>query len=467
MVVSRRAAGLVTAAIVLSACAGRQRVGADDEPNTPGRADGIARPTTAGGFTNAAGIYQQMGLIAPAQPVAFVGTVRYVATATADTTLALVAVSLQNRALTFARDNDRYRAVYEVRAEFRRGAETVRRIDAQQVVRVASYRETSRGDESVIFQQTLGLAPGQYTLSLAVRDAGSARSSVQEVALTVPRVGPSGLSSPITVYEATPRLFVDSAPRLVASPRATFTFGRDTAAGVYLEGYGVGAALPVRLTVLGERGAALWTGTASLARRGALFSGVVSVPLAPLGVGRVVTLVANRADTRDSTRTPMFVTFGDELPVTTFDDMVSFLRYFGSPVRVSALRRAAPAERATAWAEFLRATDPLPTTPQNEALRDYFARIAGANVRFRQEGGAGWLTDRGMVYVTLGDPDQIYQQGGTDLNARGRAQIWEYRDDRVQLVFIDQSGFGRWRLTPASQNEFRSLARRRELSATR
>jgi GWxTD domain-containing protein len=462
----RRIAGLLTAATLLSACAGRRQ----PDPGGPSGGDGPrpargARAPGPSGFGDAAGIYQSMGLIAPSAPVPFVGTVRYVAAASPDSTIVLLALSLANRALTFARDNDRYRAVYEVRAEFRQGTQPARRIDAQQVVRVASNREVGRGDESVIFQQTLALAPGDYTMSLAVRDAGSARSSVQEVAVTVPRFGPADLSSPITVYEATPRVSADSAPRLVASPRATFTFGRDTAASVYLEGYGAGAALPVRLTLLGERGAALWTDTASLARRGALFSGLVRVPLAPLGVGRVVTLLAERGDTRDSARTAMFVSFGDELPVTTFEDMLNYLRYFGALARREALRTAPPAGRAAAWAEFLRASDPTPSTPQNEALRDYFARLAQANLRYREEGGQGWLTDRGMVYVTLGDPDQIYQQGGSDVNTRGRAQIWEYRDDRVQLVFVDQSGFGRWRLTSSSENEFRLLARRREQAA--
>lgn len=452
----------MVAALWLSACAGRRRVD-PDAPAGDARPGAPLRPGTPGALGNAASIYQRMGLLAPASPVPFVGTVRFVATARPDSTLALLAVSLQNRALTFARDNDRYRAAYEVRAEFRRGTQLVRRIEAQQVVRVANFRETGRGDESVIFQQTLPLAPGQYTLSLAVRDGGSARSAVQEATVTVPQLAASGLSSPITIYEATPRASTDSVPQLVASPRATFTFGRDTAASIYLEGYGAGAALPVRLTMRGEQGATLWSSTVLLPRRGLLFSGVVPVPLAPVGVGRVVTLVANRADSRDSSGTPMFVTFGEELPVTTFEEMVSYLRYFGSGVRTATLRGTPAANRAAAWGEFYRATDPTPATPENEALRDYFARIALSNVRYREEGGNGWLTDRGRVYVSVGDPDQVYQQGGAaDVNTRGRAQIWEYRDDRVQLVFIDQSGFGRWRLTPASENDFRMLARRRE-----
>ena len=464
----RRSADLAAAALalasLLASCAGRQQV----NPDTPELGVPVVGPrgggAVVGSFGSPSAIYQRMGLLAPASPVAFVGTVRFVATARPDSTLALVAVSLQNRALTFVRDGDRYRAAYEVRAEFRRGAQLVRRVEAQQVVRVANVRETTRGDESVIFQQTLLLAPGAYTLTMAVRDGGSVRSASQEATVTVPALdGALALSSPITVYEATPRASVDSAPRLVASPRATFTFGRDTAAAVYLEGYGTGSGpLPVRLTVRADRGAVLWTGTASLARRGALFSGVVPVPLAPLGVGRVATLVARRADSPDSAATPLFVTFGDELPLTSFEEMTSYLRYFADGPRLEALRRAPAAGRAAAWGEFFRATDPTPSTPENEALRDYFTRIGQANARFREEGGSGWLTDRGRVFVTIGDPDQMYQQGGTaDVNARGRAQVWEYSDERVQLVFVDQSGFGRWRLTPASESDFQLLARRR------
>lgn len=458
----RRSAGLAAAALALAGCAGGRQPDPDGlEPGVPVRG-GRGEPVV-GSFGTPAAIYQRMGLIAPAAPVPFVGTVRFLGTAHPDSTLALVAVSLQNRALTFARDGDRYRASYEVRAEVRRGAQVVRRVEAEQVVRVASVRETTRGDESVIFQQTLALAPGPYTLSVAVRDGGGVRNAAQEVAITVPALAGGALSSPVTVYEAVPRAAFDSAPRLVVSPRATFTFGRDTAASVYLEGYGPGAALPVRLTLRAAGGGApLWSGTVSLARRGALFSGVVPVPLAALGVGRVGTLVAARADSRDSVAAPLFVTFGDELPLTSFDEMTGYLRYFADGPRVAALRRAPAAGRGAAWGEFFRATDPTPSTPENEALREYFGRIAQANARYREEGGSGWLTDRGRVYVSVGDPDQVYEQGGTaDVNTRGRAQVWEYRDDRVRLVFFDQSGFGRWRLSPESEGDLQLLARRR------
>jgi GWxTD domain-containing protein len=140
--------------------------------------------------------------------------------------------------------------------------------------------------------------------------------------------------------------------------------------------------------------------------------------------------------------------------------MLSYLRFFTAPHRLQALRDTTAEARPEMWAAFLRETDPNPATGIHEGLRDYFTRIQVANLRFREEGGAGWLSDRGMVYVSLGDPDQLYEQGSVDISQRGRVQVWEYRRYQVQLMFVDQSGFGRWRLTTTSEADFHSVVRR-------
>jgi hypothetical protein len=68
-----------------------------------------------------------------------------------------------------------------------------------------------------------------------------------------------------------------------------------------------------------------------------------------------------------------------------------------------------------------------------------------------------------MVFVALGEPDQILEQSRSEFAGRGRVQVWEYRMHRLQLVFIDQTGFGRWRMSQSSEVEFRSaLLRLRE-----
>jgi GWxTD domain-containing protein len=162
----------------------------------------------------------------------------------------------------------------------------------------------------------------------------------------------------------------------------------------------------------------------------------------------------------DTVREPLFVTFGEELGIATFDELLNYLRYFATPERLQALRDAPPEQRAAAWAAFWKESDPTPSTPEHEGLRDYFERLQTANQRFGEEGTPGWLTDRGKVFATLGEPDQILEQGGPGVTTRGRAQIWVYTQHHVQLVFIDQTGFGRWRLTPSSESDFQQLARR-------
>ncbi|HEX6057421.1 MAG TPA: GWxTD domain-containing protein [Gemmatimonadaceae bacterium] len=438
------------------------------------------------GVADVARVYERAGFIAEGGQVPFIGTVGYFASARPDSTLSLVALSLANRALSFTRGGDQYQGAYTVTLEVRRDSVVVHRVEAREQVRVASFRETTRGDESIIFQQYLPLAPGNYALLVAVRDEQSGRTGRHEAVLLVPSLVAGSLSTPLAVYEAHPRMRLDSLPALIANPRTTLVFGRDSAFQVYLEAYrppapvaaagvapaagdtarpaapGVADGAPVRvaLTVHGGTGAP-WADTVSLPARGRLASGVADIPVSPLGIG-LLSLVARRLDAApgDSARAALLVSFGENLAVASFEQMLDYLRYFGTPDRVRQMRELPREAQASAWAVFLRETDPNPSTPENEAVRDYFQRLELANERFRGEGAPGWLTDRGRVLIGLGEPDQVYEQGIADLSTRGRTMIWQYNRYRTQLVFVDQTGFGRWRLTTGSEHDFESLLRR-------
>jgi GWxTD domain-containing protein len=437
------------------ACGGGRRAPQARPPAVPP----VARQATPS-QPDAVRLYRQMGLLAEGGETPFVGSVSFLGSQTADSTVFVLTVSVPARALTFVRENDRYRASYSATLALTRANEAARRFETHQIVRVTSFKETTRSDESVLYQQIALVHPGSYDLSFALRDDAGGKGSSIEAKVNVPRLSIGSLSSPIPVYSATLRSSLDSLPHIVPTPRATLTLGQDTLLPVYIEGYGNGATLPVRTSVYGENAStAVWSDTSSLVRRGTVFSSVVNIPVARLGVG-ALTLAVSPIGGADTTKAPLFVTFGEDLPVATFSEMVNYLRYFGAPSRLQALRDAPPDARASAWASFLRETDPDPQTPTNEALREYFDRIAQANSRFREEGGIGWLTDRGRVFVALGSPDQFYEPSTADLNQRGRAQVWDYRRHRLQIVFIDQTGFGRWRMTVSSEAEFESLIRR-------
>jgi GWxTD domain-containing protein len=410
-------------------------------------------------------LYREIGLLAAPGPVAFVGKISSFASAFPDTTLVLVSISIPNRALTFTREGDRYRAPYEVKLSLNRGEVEAASVNAMEIVRVGSFREVNRTDESIIFQHYFHVQPGVYAVSATVRDVGGSRGATQQATITVPTLGTGRLSTPVVIYEASGRSTLDSAPALLVSPRSSAVFGRDSTVAIYVEAYGQGTRLPIDFIVRNDKGARLLRDSATLARRGALFSGVVSVPISTVGVG-IAQVSFTRRDSPDSVKVPLFVSFGEDIPLMSFEDMLGYLRYFASPGRLSGLRNAPPERRATVWAEFLRATDPVPETPTNEDMQAYFGRIQLANAQFRMDRNPGWLSDRGMVFVALGEPDQVLERNvnqtisTTQMGSTTRLQIWQYRNLNSQLIFYEETG--RWRLTRPSETEFLALNARRQ-----
>lgn len=408
--------------------------------------------------------YRDIGLIVAPPPMSLVGKVAYFATRSPDTTLVLTSISMPNRALTFSREGDKYRAPYEVRIKLLQNNVEVASLNALEVVRVGSFKEINRLDESVIFQHYFRVPPGSYAASISVRDIGGARQTTQEAGVLVPRINPGGFSSPTVVYEPGFRESLDSVPRALVSPRSSAVFGVDSSVSIFIEGYGSGASLPVAFTVTDDRNVKVYSGSTVLSRHGNLFAGTVSVPISTVGLG-VAKLSFTRRDASDVASIPIFVNFGEDIPVMSFENMIEYLRFFAPSWRLAALKQAPPEKRAAAWTAFLRETDPVPETPVNEDLESYFGRIDQANLRFATDHSPGWLSDRGIVMVALGEPTLVTDRtinevvGRNQIGESTQAQIWDYPQYRSQLVFYQDGGH--WRLTRASESEFWRITSRK------
>src|SRR6185503_9586981 len=227
----------------------------------------------------------------------------------------------------------------------------------------------------------------------------------------------------------------------------------------YIEGYGVTNGARVVARVIDGSDRELWRDTIALRGDGSIAAATIAVPPDRLPVGQAEMLTAP-AGGGDTTRTRYLVSFSNQWVITNFEEMISLLRYFEAQTWVDSLRKATPADRPKVWRNFWTATDPVVITPENEALDDYFRKVQQANVRFPDEGEPGWLTDRGEVLITLGEPDEILDlSSGMDRSGL-RAIRWTYSNLRVVLYFQDQTGFNHFKLTPTSRAEYqRVLAR--------
>ncbi len=406
-------------------------------------------------------MYAAMGFFAKGAPVPFVAGVRYLAGPHPDTTLAVFGLSLANNSLSFRRSNSGFEATYLVELVFRQDDRVVKRVTADETVRVGSFQETLRLDESVVFQEFVPVPAGGYELAVIVRDEYGGAFSRDEQSVEIPSFRERHLSDLIATYEGAGRTSANALPSLLMNPRATTPYGLDTLV-FYFEAYGLTPGTEVVVRGISMAGDTIWTERAPLLGTRDLATGTVRVAPDRLPVGEL-NVIATAESVDDTARAIALVSFSDQWAITNFLDVLSLLRYFGHEETVDSMRLADPSERPSRWRRFWEETDPNPITPENEALEQYFRRVQVANLRFQETGGPGWLTDRGEVYIALGEPDEVFDQS-TDLRGERRIIRWTFVTERVVLDFGDDTGFGRFRLTPISRSEFdRVLSRiRRE-----
>ena len=392
-------------------------------------------------------VYRDMGLMVDTSSrLPFVASLRYLAGAGPDSTLLLFAMSLANRALNFRRDSNDMVADYHVELAVKSDTNVIRQVNRDEKVRVSSVAETMRRDESIIFQQLLVVRPGIYSVSVVVRDRTSPSYAHFQVLDTVPQFGTPGLGWPLPVYEGAGRTRSGAMPDLVANPRGTTPYGEW--ARFYVEGYGLARGTRVAARVVDLDTVELWHDTLTLAE-GPLASVQFVIKPGVLPVGRGLFEV-NAVGGTARTATPFLVTFSDLWAVNRFAQAVELLRYFPREDLVATLKAAPRAQRAAAWREFYRASDATPATPQNEPLDKYFHRIDIANQRYSEPTDPGWKTDRGEVYITLGEPDQAFEVPGK--YAPGLR--WEYSSYHATLAFQDEQGVGKYRLTEQSRADY-------------
>jgi len=99
---------------------------------------------------------------------------------------------------------------------------------------------------------------------------------------------------------------------------------------------------------------------------------------------------------------------------------------------------------------FWKHRDPTPGTPENEFKNEHYRRIAYANKFLgRDTPRPGWRTDRGRIYIILGDPIDIDRY--EDSNDVYPAEVWFYQGDvkyglppHFNVAFFKKRGMGEY-----------------------
>ncbi len=108
-------------------------------------------------------------------------------------------------------------------------------------------------------------------------------------------------------------------------------------------------------------------------------------------------------------------------------------------------------EKKKIFADFWRKLDPTPGTEENEIFNIYYQRVAFANANFSTY-REGWRTDFGMVYILLGPPDNI-ERHPFEFDTKPY-EVWSYYRYNYTFYFVDESGFGEYRLVYPSYGDW-------------
>jgi GWxTD domain-containing protein len=100
---------------------------------------------------------------------------------------------------------------------------------------------------------------------------------------------------------------------------------------------------------------------------------------------------------------------------------------------------------------FWKQRDPSPGTPRNEFREEHYSRIEYANKEFKKYTSVeGWRTDRGRIYIILGEPIHVEKYHRTEAHP---IEIWQYYGNPkfgqapvFRLLFFRRYGIGPFEL---------------------
>jgi GWxTD domain-containing protein len=136
------------------------------------------------------------------------------------------------------------------------------------------------------------------------------------------------------------------------------------------------------------------------------------------------------------------------------DEAIEQLVYIASPSEIQYINDGKTKdEKIQRFREFWKSKDPVPSTEENEVFNEYYRRVSIANANFTHY-LKGWKTDRGMVLIILGSPNNI-ERHPFEVDSKPY-EVWDYYQLNQSFVFVDETGFGDYRLvTPLTGDLYR------------
>lgn len=346
--------------------------------------------------------------------------------------------------LKFIKDGDAFKSKFSISIIF--FDEEKKKIFAEklwnQEVKAANSDEYLSKENFKYFYTSFSLEPGKYVLRCEIIDKGSNKNGLTEANINVTNFNNKiNLSDIILVKGMVDNQIVPNVSRHVNGNDSTLTFFYDIFSDT-------NKTVKVNYSVLDKKQIELYSKTDTLfikKDKNRIFKTLQNVKLA---LGEYVIVVKILDDNNTLLASMIKRIFsnitGFPTSITDLDKAISQLVYIATGGEQSFIEEGNTyEEKLNRFKAFWKAKDPTPNTVENEVFNEYYRRIAFSNENFKTY-MEGWKTDMGMVYILLGPPNNV-ERHPFEYDSKPY-EIWEYYTLNRSFLFVDETGFGEYRL---------------------
>jgi GWxTD domain-containing protein len=129
--------------------------------------------------------------------------------------------------------------------------------------------------------------------------------------------------------------------------------------------------------------------------------------------------------------------------ISDMSDAIEQMRYILDDKEKLELKNSNRKDRERLFRSFWKNRDPTPHGFHNELMEEYYRRVHYSNEHFTGF-QPGWESDMGMIYILFGVPDDVER-----INVhreRKIYEVWHYLEINNNFTFVDENGFGDFRL---------------------
>ena len=314
-----------------------------------------------------------------------------------------------------------------------------------------SFELTSSPENYNLGSRSFDLTPGVYTIktSLLDKDSKNEYSSENKVVVKQFDIYPS--MSDVMLISG--RTMVEGKSKIIPNVSRNVISDRDPLSMFYEVYSDIPSDISVDYEIFDEQEKQLFNSSEKLSLKegnNQIFHNIDSLTL-DLGKNllKVIFKDSSGKEIDKSVKTFISRWVGVPITVTDLDKAIDQMIYLASPEDLSFIKESEERiEKAKRFVAFWKKQDANPTDEYNPVFNEYYNRVAYANQNFSSYSLEGWRSDRGMVMIILGAPDNIERHPFEYYSKP--YEVWQYYNLNKQFIFVDYTGFGDYRLDPST-----------------